>query len=148
MSKKLLIFIIILILTLIILSIFYYIGNLEQKPAKEESEIVSLWLIKMPDEAELSQGAEEIETLIFESTDLIKIRGIIKLAEGENKTILSSEILNEKGEKIEEIYTPTMEIIGTSFGSCCIQTPENIGKYTLRFFLDGKEAKSINFEVK
>jgi len=148
MSKKLLIFIIIVILILIILSVFYYIGSLGQEPAKEGSEIVSLSLIKMPDEAESAQGAEGIETLIFGKTDLIKIQGVVRLTEGATKTILSSEVLNEKGEKIEEIYTPTMEIIGTSFGSCCIQTPENIGKYTLRFFLDDEEVKSIDFEVK
>ncbi len=148
MPKKLLIFIVIVVLVLIILGVLYYIGMLSQESMEKDNEIVSISLIRFPAGTEVTRETEGIETSTFEKGDLIKAVGTIKFAEGEEKTVLTSQVFNKGGEKIEGIYTPEVEIKAVNFGSCCIQSPDEIGEYTLKFFLDGKEAKSINFEVK
>jgi len=147
MPKKLLIFIIIVVLALIILGVLYYIGMPDQKIMEKQNEITSMSLIRFPAGTEVTQETEGIEASTFKKGDLIKATGTIKFAEGEEKTVLTSQIFNKGGEKIEEVYTPEVEIKAVNFGSCCIQSPDEIGEYTLKFFLDGKEAKSINFEV-
>ena len=147
MPKKLLIFISIVVLVLIALGVLYYIGMLSEESMEKDNELVSISLIKIPAGTEIDQEIEGIETSSFEKGDLIKIEGEIKLAEGNDKTILTSQVFDEEGKLLEQIYTPEMEIKAVKFGSCCIRVPEEAGKYTLKFFLDGKEAKSINFEV-
>ena len=147
MPKKLLIFIFIVILVLIILGVLYYIGMPNQEPMEKDNEIVSISLIRFPAGTEIDHETEGIKTSTFEKEDLIKVEGKIKLAEGKDETTLTSQVFDEGGKLLEQIYAPGMEIKGVSFGFCCIRVPEEIGKYTLKFFLDSKEAKSINFEV-
>lgn len=147
MPKKLSIFIFIVVLVLIILGVLYYIGMLSEESMEKDNELISISLMRIPAGAEINQETEGIETSSFEKGDLIKIEGEIKLAEGNDKTVLTSQILDEEGKLLEQIYAPEMEIKAVNFGSCCIRVPEEVGKYTLKFFLDGKEAKSVNFEV-
>ena len=147
MPKKLLIFIFIVVLVLIVLGVLYYIEMLSQESMEKQNEIISISLMRVSAGTEINQEIEGIETSTFGRGDLIKIEGEIKLAEGKDKTVLSSQVFDEEGKLLEEIYTPEMEIKAASFGSCCISVPEEAGKYTLKFFLDGKEAKSVNFEV-
>lgn len=148
MPKKLLIFILVVVLVLIVLGVLYYMGMPSQESMEKKNEIISISLIKFPAGAEVGRETEGIKTSSFEKGDLIKVEGEIKLAEGKDKAILTSQVFDEGGKKLEEIYTPEMEVKTVNFGSCCIRVPEEVGKYTLKFFLDDKEAKSVNFEVK
>jgi hypothetical protein len=169
MPKKIFIPIVLVILVLIALGVLYYLGlpgeeimkkekipkeeAVEEKPAEEKaalSEIVSIYLVKFPAGIELGPGMREkgIKTSTFEKGDLIGIEGEVKLPEGKEKVVLTSQVFDKEGKKLEGIYTPEIEIKGASFGSCCITTPQEPGKYTVKFFLDGKEVKSLNFEVR
>lgn len=148
MPKKLLIFILVVVLVLIVLGVLYYIGMPSQESMEKQNEIISISLIRFPAGTETNQETEGIETSTFKKGDLIKVEGEIKLVEGKDKAILTSQVFDGEGKKLEEIYTPEMEVKTANFGSCCVQVPDEVGKYTLKFFLDGEEAKSVDFEVK
>ncbi len=168
MSKTILILVVVIVLALIVFGVLYYIGALneefmkkeksskEEKAAEEESaeekaatsEIVSLYLLRIPAGTEIGQETEGTRTSTFEKGDLIQVEGELKFAEGKDKAVLTSQVFDEEGKQLEQIFTPEAEITAPSFGSCCVGTPEEAGKYTLKFFLDGKETKSIEFEVK
>ena len=147
MPKNLLIFIPIVVLVLIVLGLLCYIGMPDQGSMEKQSEIISITLVRFPAGTEITRETKGVETSTFKKWDLIKVEGEIKLAEGRDKTVLTSQVFDEAGKKLEEVYTPEMEIKAVGFGSCCIRAPEEAGKYTLKFFLDGKEAKLVNFEV-
>jgi sporulation protein YlmC with PRC-barrel domain len=150
MPKKLLIFIFVVILVLIVLGVLYYIGMLSQEPQgfiEKNNEFVSISLIRIPAGSEIDQEMDGVETSSFEKGDLIKIEGEIKLAKGKDKAVLTSQVLDNEGKVLGQIYTPEMEIKTVNFGSCCIRVPEGVGEYTLKFFLDSKETKLVNFEV-
>ncbi len=158
MAKQSLIFVSIFVFILIVFGLTYYLVMSNQKfmaknnfpkeeGVEESNNIVSLSLMKFIPGSDSSEE-KTIETLSFNSGDLIRIEGEIAFAPGSDKVRLTYQVLEEENKLPQDIDTPELEIETTHFGSCCIKAPDEKGRYLLKVFLDDQEKNTINFEVK
>lgn len=110
-------------------------------------EITSAHLEKFPAGTEIGPGVQGTVTTTFKKTDLMGLSGEAVITGATGKATLTFQILDANGEIVQG-GAQGMEIKGSGgFGMCCINVPQTIGEYNLKLFLDGKEAKTLTFEV-
>jgi len=142
MSNKILI-IIVIILVLVAVGLAYYLVFWQKEGIS--GEVTSVHLEMFPEGTDIGPGQKGTETSTFKKSDLMAISGEAKLRT--EKSMLTFQILDEKGEMVQG-GAPGMELKASGgFGMCCIDLPNEVGKYNLKLFLDEKEAKIISFEV-
>jgi hypothetical protein len=172
-NKTLVIFLVIILVVLIGVAVYFYLGtnkcktmatdlgaklqecstgaeqlktNLDKCLAGEK-EITSVRLEKFPAGTEIKTGVQGTITTKFKKGDLMGISGEATITGGTGKAVLTFQILDQNG-VIVQSGGQGMELKGSGgFGMCCITFPETAGEYTLKLFLDGKEAKTTFFEV-
>lgn len=110
-------------------------------------EINSVYLEKFAAGTQMGPGVKGTTTTTFRKNDLMGISGEAVITGKTGKATLTFQVLDENG-KIIQGGGQGMELKGSGgFGMCCINLPETPGKYTMKLFLDGKESKTISFEV-
>ena len=172
-NKNLVIISVILLVILVGLSCYFYLGAQKCKTAATdlgtklqecsvgaeqlkanldkclvgEKEITSVHLEKFPAGTQMEPGVQGTTTTTFKKDDLMGISGEAIVTGATGKAQLTLQILDENGEIVQG-GGPGMELKGSGgFGMCCINPPTTAGKYTMKLFLDGKEAKTISFDV-
>lgn len=112
-----------------------------------EKEIKSVHLEKFPTGTAMVPGVQGITTTKFKKTDQMGISGEAFITGATGKAILTLQVLDGNGEIIQS-GGQGMELKGSGgFGTCCINPPATAGQYTMKLFLDGKESKTLSFEV-
>ncbi|VVB66939.1 Uncharacterised protein [Candidatus Norongarragalina meridionalis] len=106
--------------------------------------IASAHVEKYPSTGAIGPNSKGFETSTFMKTDRMGISGTTDITNGAYLTV---GIEGSDGNTIT-VGWPGMALQGSgSFSSCCIELPQESGRYVLKFYLDGVEKKSVPFEV-
>lgn len=108
------------------------------------SGITEVHLESVPIGTQIGPGVVGTPTTVFGKWLMMGINGQVNAPSG---TQLTLKIFDANGTQFPTNY-PGMQISGPGgFGSCCMIFPQTAGNYVMKFYLDGTEAKSLNFTV-
>jgi hypothetical protein len=139
----------VIVLIASIVSSYYIFMNKDKSPpisspsSSEQDTLSSIVLERFPEGTEIKQGVSGQASTVFKTTDEMGVSGA---KTSSKKSRLTIKIYNQSKE-LETVYEG-MELNGAgTFSSCCIDFPQDAGKYTIKFYLDNKEVKYLDFEV-
>lgn len=155
MTKKIIVILIILLVFGLISSFLVY--QFQKKEEEEKKELVSTELVpgeiitanleKVLLPSPGSEGAPERVGVssTFQPDDLISVQ---LEADIKQEAILTLQLFNGSGERVD-LPLPQMKVFPESrnYGICCFIAPRLPGRYILKLFLNGKEVKTLDFEV-
>ena len=108
--------------------------------------IISAHFETFPEGTEIGPGMAGLVTNSFNQNDLVAISGEADV----NKNVeLTFEIYDVYGNKIESYWEGDFPKINSgTFGFCCINIPQESGYYTMKLFLNGKESRTMLFDIR
>lgn len=108
--------------------------------------IISAHFETFPEGTEMGPGMTGMMTNSFNQNDLVGISGEADV----NKNVeLTFEIYDVYGNKVESYWEGDFPTINSgNFGFCCINIPQESGYYTMKLFLNGKESRTMLFDVR
>ncbi len=141
--KKNILIVVALVLILVIAGLVWYISRSEKKQESQKL-ITAFHLEKFDAGVEMQPGTKGIETTSFKKGETMGISGE---AIAPPNTVLIVRFFDEN-EKALEGNPVEVTLKGSGgFGMCCFDINKDSGKYMIKVYLDGQEARSFLFEV-
>ncbi len=142
-NKKILVIIIASVLIISLISYLVFTNLLNSKKGTAEGSIItSLFLESFPAGTQMGPGMKGTETTIFKIGEIADLSGTITTDGSVTSTI---KIFDENGNLAAE--QSCVEIKGTGGFGCGLILPQTAGKYTLKFYIEDTEARSLSFDV-
>lgn len=145
-SNKTLVWII-AVLVVVVLGLIIYNSMGSSSPSKTGNSasapvISSLYLESFPAGTQMGPGLKGKQTTTFKVGELGDVSGVVQLSKSSISTIKIYDAVG--GLSVEQAC---VDIASSGGFGCGLIIPQSPGKYTMKFYLDGVEAKSVDFEV-
>ena len=146
-NKTLIIIIVVLAIVVVGLVVYFSLGKLgAEKGAASLGEvkgtITSLYLESFPAGTQMGPGMKGEQKTSFKKDEIVELSGTAEVSESLTATV---KIFDKDGSQYNE--QPCVEIKGSGGFGCGLMIPQQAGQYTLKFYLEGQEVKTLSFEV-
>lgn len=125
------------IIVLLIFLIYFFVFNFSGNITSSHFEVFS-------DEIQSKEGFAGLITNNFAMSDIV---GLYGKSDVNKFVILNYEIFDLYGNKVDLENKKSAIISSGEFELCCITLPQKTGFYIMKLFLNGKESRSLLFNI-